>query len=80
MVQIGIRGLGNGTSGQTGDARAWGSQILTMQKLRRHGRQRAIEAVPAGRDYFLSVDYDGIDPACMPAVNTPNPGGLTYDD
>lgn len=80
MVQVGIRGLGSGTPDQIEDARAWGSRIVTMPELRRHGMQAVVEAVSDGGDYFLSIDCDGLDPACMPAVNTPGPGGLTYED
>ena len=29
---------------------------------------------------FVSIDCDGIDPAVLPAVNMPTPGGLSYED
>lgn len=32
----------------------------------------------AGRDVYLSVDLDGLDPSIMPAVGTPEPGGLLW--
>lgn len=80
MVQVGIRGLGSGGADQTRDARAWGSRIVTMAELRRGGMDQALDAVPEGGDCFVSIDCDGLDPAAMPAVNTPAPGGLGYDD
>ena len=80
MVQVGIRGLGSGTADQIEDARAWGSRIVTATDLRRHGMKLAIEQIPEGSDCLLSIDCDGIDPAVMPAVNMPTPGGPDYGD
>ncbi len=31
-----------------------------------------------GKTVFLTVDLDGLDPSIMPAVGTPEPGGLTW--
>jgi agmatinase len=31
-----------------------------------------------GRRVFLTIDVDGLDPACMPATGTPEPGGLDW--
>jgi len=36
----------------------------------------AISRLPAGPVY-VSIDMDGLDPACAPGVNHPEPGGLT---
>jgi agmatinase len=33
-----------------------------------------------GRQVYLTIDLDGLDPAEMPAVGTPEPGGLAYGD
>jgi agmatinase len=80
MVQVGVRGLGSGTSDQHDDARAWGSRIVTMEDIERSGIDAALNAEPAGGDCFLSIDLDGLDPTCMPAVEMPTPGGLSYRD
>jgi len=32
----------------------------------------------AGRNVYLTVDLDGLDPSIMPAVGTPEPGGLLW--
>lgn len=29
---------------------------------------------------YVTIDLDGLDPSIMPAVGTPEPGGLTYDE
>lgn len=33
-----------------------------------------------GRNVYLSLDIDVLDPSIMPAVGTPEPGGLSWDD
>ena len=80
MVQVGARGLGSGDSGQIADARAWGSKIITMRDWRREGVKAALTQIPHGAQVLVSVDCDGLDPAVLPAVNMPTPGGLTYLD
>lgn len=80
MVQVGIRGLGSGGAWQIDDARDWGSRIVTSYDLIRHGIDAAIDAVPAGGRYLVSIDCDGIDPAVFPAVAMPTPGGMRYEE
>jgi agmatinase len=78
MVQVGIGGLGSGTADQMVDARAWGSRIFTARDVRRTGMQQAIDAIPEGADCIVTIDCDGLDPALMPAVGMPTPGGIDY--
>lgn len=80
MVQVGVRGLGSGGAWQIEDARNWGSRIVTAYDLFRGGIDAAIDAVPAGGRYLVSIDCDGIDPAAFPAVAMPTPGGLRYEE
>jgi agmatinase len=80
MVQVGVRGLGSGGAWQIEDARNWGSRIVTAYDLIRGGIDVAIDAVPAGGRYLVSIDCDGIDPAAFPAVAMPTPGGLRYEE
>jgi agmatinase len=80
MVQVGIRGLGSGTADQHDAARDWGSRIFTMSDLRRFGIAQVLEALPKGQDCFVTIDFDGMDPSVIPAVNMPTPGGLSYQD
>jgi agmatinase len=44
--------------------------VLLMQKL---------AAFVRGRTVFLTIDLDGLDPSIMPAVGTPEPGGLSWE-
>ena len=32
-----------------------------------------------GRNVFLTIDLDGLDPSIMPAVGTPEPGGISWE-
>jgi agmatinase len=80
MVQVGIRGLGSGERWQHDDARAWGSHLVTSYDLHREGLDAALRHIPEGGRIFISIDCDGIDPAVLPAVAMPTPGGLSYED
>ena len=80
MVQIGMRGLGSGDAWQIRDAKAWGSHLIESRRFHAEGVGAALTAIDGGRDILISIDCDGIDPAVLPAVNMPTPGGLTYED
>jgi agmatinase len=43
----------------------------------RHGVAEVLEAL-GNRPVFLTIDLDGLDPAVMPGVGTPEPGGLGW--
>ncbi|MBB4152623.1 agmatinase [Sphingomonas jinjuensis] len=80
MVQIGIRGLGSGEAWQHDDARGWGSRLIGSRDWHRGGVDRALDGLPAGGRFVLSIDCDGLDPTVFPAVAMPTPGGLDYED
>lgn len=80
MVQVGMRGLGSGQSWQHDDARSWGSKLVTSYALHEQGLGTVLDAIEPGAKVVLSIDCDGIDPAVLPAVNMPTPGGLGYED
>jgi agmatinase len=33
----------------------------------------------SGKQVFFTIDLDGLDPSIMPAVGTPEPGGISWD-
>jgi agmatinase len=80
MVQIGMRGLGSGDAWQIRDAEAWGSHLVESRRFHAEGIDAAIAPIARGTEVLISIDCDGIDPAIVPAVNMPTPGGLTYED
>jgi agmatinase len=80
MVQIGMRGLGSGDAWQIRDAKAWGAHLVESRRLHAEGVDAALASVGADSAVFISIDCDGLDPAVLPAVNMPTPGGLSYED
>ena len=45
-------------------------------------RERYIEKILSlsGENVYLTIDVDVLDPSCMPATGTPEPGGLNYNE
>ncbi|PRA82148.1 arginase family protein [Microbacterium sp. MYb66] len=56
--------------------------VMSASHVRARGAARiAAEAVAvAGSSYWLQVDVDVLDPSIMPAVDSPDPGGLSADE
>ena len=80
MVQIGMRGLGSGDAWQIRDAKTWGSHLVESRRFHAEGVEAALAYIAPGSEVLISIDCDGLDPAVLPAVNMPTPGGLTYED
>jgi arginase family enzyme len=78
IYQIGIRGTGSARSEEVRDALAYGAQIITSYEVLEKGMSPVLARIPDGGTYYLTIDADGIDPAVMPAVAAPAPGGLLY--
>lgn len=57
-------------------AQARGHRII----LARDGLEAALAALPAGRDLYVTLDIDGLDPSVAPGTSSPEPGGLSYRD
>jgi agmatinase len=55
--------------------------VYSMNRVRQTGRDdllREIRGMVKGRDVYLTIDVDGLDPSVVPATGTPEPGGLTW--
>lgn len=76
MTQIGMRGTGSARREEVETARAWGSRIVTATEVHRHGIDAIVDSLPGDANFFITIDADGLDPACMPGVLAPVPGGL----
>lgn len=75
LVQVGIRNISES------EVRALPSLATTIfydWNMRDDPRwiDRAVDAL--GDDVYVTIDLDGLDPAYMPAVGTPEPGGLAW--
>lgn len=68
LVQVGIRTL---NPHQRAQAARFGVEIVSMTDF-------AVDAVPVpAGPIYLSIDLDGLDPACAPGVSHHEPGGLS---
>lgn len=75
VTVIGVRGIR--TSRPAWDAAvARGHRLL----LARDGLEGALRALPSGRDLYVTLDIDGLDPSVAPGTSSPEPGGLAYRD
>jgi agmatinase len=78
IVQVGQRGIGSARPGDLADAKAWGAIFVPARDVHERGIAPVLDAVPAGSQVLITLDCDGLDPAIMPGVIAPVPGGLTY--
>ena len=78
VFQVGQGGVGSAKASDVADARAAGHRIYTDWDVHERGIDALLAEIPDGADYFITVDYDGIDPSIAPAVSNPEPGGLTF--
>lgn len=76
MTQIGLRGTGSARREEVEAARNWGSDLVTASEVHRLGMAAVINRLPRDADFYITIDADGIDPACMPGVLAPVPGGV----
>ena len=78
IFQIGIRAQGSARAEEVEAAMAYGSNIITAYELHDVGMDAVLERIPDGGRYYITIDADGMDPAVMPAVAGPAPGGVTF--
>jgi len=78
LSQFGIRNVSSTAREGYVAAREMGSDILSVRGFRKHGPMGALDRVPAGVDYYLTIDIDGFDPSIAPGTGTPSHGGFLY--
>jgi agmatinase len=78
IFQLGIRGQGSARAEEVEAALRYGANIITSRELHREGVEAILKRIPDNRRYYISIDADGLDPAVIPAVGAPQPGGITY--
>ena len=78
IIQVGARGIGSARPSDYQDALDWGVKFFPMQEVYAKGLDPIIAAIPTDQPTFVTVDIDGLDPAIVPAVIGPAPGGLQY--
>jgi agmatinase len=78
LSQLGIRNVSSTAKEGYADARAMGSDILSVRQVRALGTAAVLARIPAGARYYLTIDIDGFDPSIAPGTGTPSHGGFLY--
>lgn len=78
LFQLGLRAQGSARALEVEAALDYGANLVTDRELQARGMQSILNDIPDGGTYYLTIDADGMDPAIMPAVAGPAPGGVTY--
>ena len=78
MSQIGIRNVSSTAREGYEDARAFGSDILSVRQFRSMGVEKVLKRIPAKTRYYVTIDIDGLDPSIAPGTGTPSHGGFLY--
>lgn len=78
IFQIGLRTSGSARPEEVDAARRYGAHLIKAEEVFDEGIEAIIARIPDGGKYYLTIDADGLDPAVMPAVAKPSPGGLSY--
>ena len=78
MMQIGLRGLGSSGKKDFEQARAWGSTLVTARDVHEKGAAGVAKLIPQAKNYYITVDIDGLDPSICPGTGSPQAGGLMY--
>lgn len=77
IIHLGIHGYG--CQEQVAATLAAGNKIITDREFHQHGTDSVLSQIPDDENYFITVDFDGLDPVCFPAVSNPEPGGMTFE-
>ncbi|MFO1089177.1 MAG: arginase family protein [Hyphomicrobiales bacterium] len=78
IIQVGQRGLGSARPSDWVDAVQAGVAFVTARELNDGGPETVLSLVAPGSRVVIAFDCDALDPAIMPSVIAPSPGGLTY--
>jgi agmatinase len=79
IFQVGIRNLSEGEE----RFRVRSKRVRTVFAEEARGGRAYLDELAEfvhGKHVYLTIDLDGLDPAEMPAVGTPEPGGLSWTD
>ncbi|WP_299612554.1 agmatinase [uncultured Tateyamaria sp.] len=80
LTQVGIRNVSSTAKEGYEDARAMGSDILSVRQARDLGPRGVIDRIPAGARLYITIDIDAFCPSIAPGTGTPSHGGFLYYD
>lgn len=78
LSQVGIRNVSSTSRDGYEDARAMGSDIVSVRQFRKMGVEAMLARVPEGVRYYVTIDIDGFDPSIAAGTGTPSHGGFLY--
>jgi agmatinase len=78
LSQLGIRNVSSTARDGYEDARAMGSDILSVRQIRTLGVDAVLARIPESVRYYVTIDIDGFDPSIAPGTGTPSHGGFAY--
>ena len=79
-TQLGIRNVSSTAKEGYEDARARGSDILSVRQVRKLGTDGVLARIPEGARYYVTIDIDAFCPSIAPGTGTPSHGGFAYYD
>lgn len=80
MTQLGIRNVSSTAKEGYEDARARGSDILSVRQVRALGTEAVVNRLPEGARYYVTIDIDAFCPSIASGTGTPSHGGFQYYD
>lgn len=78
MTQVGIRNVSSTAREGYEDARAMGSDIISVRQAREMGTRGVLSHVPIGARLYVTIDIDAFCPSIAPGTGTPSHGGFLY--
>ena len=80
LTQLGIRNVSSTTREGYEDARAMGSDILSVRQVRALGVAQVMARIPQGARLYVTIDIDAFCHSIAPGTGTPSNGGFLYYD
>jgi agmatinase len=78
LTQVGIRNVSSTAKEGYDDARAMGSDIISVRQARELGPRGVMAHVPVGARLYVTIDIDAFCPSIAPGTGTPSHGGFLY--
>jgi len=80
LTQVGIRNVSSTAREGYEDARARGSDILSVRQMRNLGPEATAARLPKGAPVYITIDIDAFCPSIASGTGTPSHGGFLYYD
>lgn len=78
LTQVGIRNVSSTAKEGYDDARAMGSDILSVRQARALGALKLAARIPENEKVYITIDIDAFCPSIAPGTGTPSHGGFLY--